>query len=69
VLPAGVGAEVGEEPIDATDTGVDAAVASEVGRWSRGGTPSGTSEEHYRTELSQPFSSWFPCECGLYRPR
>jgi hypothetical protein len=38
VLPVVAGAEVG---------GVPTAAAVEVGRWSRGGTPSGTSEEHY----------------------
>jgi hypothetical protein len=47
VLPAGAGVEVGGEPTAATDadTGVGAAV--KVGRWSCGGRPSGTSEEHY----------------------
>jgi hypothetical protein len=43
VLPAGAGAEVGREP---TAT-VDAGAGVEVDRWSRGGTPSDTSEEHY----------------------
>jgi hypothetical protein len=69
VMPTGVGAEVGEEPSAVVDVGVGAAVADEVGRWSYGGTPSGTSEEHYQTELPQPSSSWFPCERGLHRPQ
>jgi hypothetical protein len=50
VLPMGAGAEVGWEPTAATDTGTNAAAAIRVGRWSRGGTLSGTSEEHYRME-------------------
>ncbi len=45
VLPAGVGAEVGGEPTAAAGAAADAGV--EVDRWGRGGTPSGTSEEHY----------------------
>jgi hypothetical protein len=48
VLPAGVGAKVGGKPTAATDA--DASAAVEVDKWSRGGTPSGTSGEHYRTE-------------------
>ncbi len=64
VLPAGAGAEVGGEPTAAADASVDAAVAGEVGRRSRGGTPSGTLGEHYRMELPQPSSSWFPCGRG-----
>jgi hypothetical protein len=68
VLPASVGAEVDEEPTVAADASVDVAVAGEVGRWSRGGTLSGTLEEHYRTELPQPSSSWFPCEHRLHHP-
>jgi hypothetical protein len=52
VLPAGADAGVGREPTVAIDTGVNAAVANEVGRWGRDGTPSGTLEGHYRTELS-----------------
>jgi hypothetical protein len=50
VPPAGAAAKVGGEPTTAADAG--AGVAVEVGRWSRGGTPSGISEEHYRMELS-----------------
>jgi hypothetical protein len=51
VLPTDAAAEVGEEPTAAADVGVDAAVAGEVSRWSRGGIPSDTSEEHYQTKL------------------
>jgi hypothetical protein len=68
VLPAGAGAEVGGEPTATADAGAGAAAAVRVGRCSRGGTPSGTSEEHYRMELPQPSTSWFPCERGLHRP-
>jgi hypothetical protein len=50
VLPAGAGAEVGGEPTTATDADASASVGVEVDRWSRGGTPSGTLEEHYRME-------------------
>jgi hypothetical protein len=57
VLSAGVGTEVGGESIAAADVGVDAAAAGEVGRWSHGGTPSGTLGEHFRTELPHPSSS------------
>jgi hypothetical protein len=45
VLPAGAGTEVGGEPTIAVDAAAGAGV--EVDRWSCGGTPSGTSEEHY----------------------
>jgi hypothetical protein len=69
VLPAGVGAEVGGKPTAAADAGVDDVVAGKVGRWSRGGTPSGTSEEHFQMEPPQPSSSWFPCERGLHHPQ
>jgi hypothetical protein len=68
VLPAGAGAEVGGEPTAAADADAGAGAAIEVGRWSRGGTPSGTSKEHYWMEQSQPSSSWFPCGCGWQRP-
>jgi hypothetical protein len=51
----GAGAEVGGEPTAVADA--SAAVAVGVGRWSRGGTPSSTSEEHYQMELPQPSSS------------
>jgi hypothetical protein len=44
----GAGAGVGGESTAATDAGADATV--EVGRWSYGGTPSDTSDEHYRME-------------------
>jgi hypothetical protein len=47
VLPAGAGAEVGGEPTTAVDADADAGAGVEVDRWGRGGTPSGTSEEHY----------------------
>jgi hypothetical protein len=49
VLPAGAGAEVGKEPTIVADVGVDAFMADQVARWNRGGTLSGTSEEHYWT--------------------
>jgi hypothetical protein len=68
VLPAGAGAEVGREPTATTDGDADAAMVVEVGRWSRGGTPFGTSEEHYWMEQPQPSSSWFPCGHGWRRP-
>jgi hypothetical protein len=57
VLPAGASAEVGGEPTAAA--GADAGV--EVDWWSRGGTSSGTSEEHYQMGQPHPSSSWFPC--------
>jgi hypothetical protein len=66
VLPASAGAEVGGEPTAATD--VDAGTGVEVDRWGHGGTPSGTSEEHYWMERPQPSSSWFPCGCELHHP-
>jgi hypothetical protein len=53
----GAGAKVGGESTAAADAGVDAAAADKVGRWSRGGIPSGTSGEHFRTELPQPSPS------------
>jgi hypothetical protein len=56
----GAGAEVGGEPTATVDAGAGAG----VDRWGRGGTPFGTSEEHYWTELPQPSSSWFPCGHG-----
>jgi hypothetical protein len=43
VLPAGTDAEVGRKPTTVVDGEV--------------GTPFGTSEEYYRMELPQPFSS------------
>jgi hypothetical protein len=69
VLPTGAGTEVGGEPTAATDIDAGAGAADEVDRWSRGGTPSGTSGEHYRMEQPQPSSSWFPCEHILHHPR
>jgi hypothetical protein len=69
VLPAGVDAEVGGEPTTAMDTDAGVATAVEVGRWSRGGTQSGTSEEHYWMEQPQPSFFWFPCGRGWRRPR
>jgi hypothetical protein len=59
VLPTSASTEVGEEPTTAIDTGAGAGAAAAVGvgRWNRGATPSGTSEEHYQTELPQPSSS------------
>jgi hypothetical protein len=47
VLLAGAGAEVGREPTAAVDADAGAGAAIEVGRWSRGGTPSDTLEDHY----------------------
>jgi hypothetical protein len=69
VLPAGASAEVSGEPTVAADVGAGAVAAVGVGRWNRGGIPFGTSEEHYRMELSQPSSSWFSYGCGLHHPR
>jgi hypothetical protein len=54
VLPTGAGAEVGGEPTATADDDAGAGATVEVDRWSYGGTPSGTSEEHYRMELPQP---------------
>jgi hypothetical protein len=66
----GASAEVSGDPTAVADTGTGAGVgvAVGVGRWSRGGTPSSTSEEHNRMEQPQPSSSWFPCVHGLHRP-
>jgi hypothetical protein len=69
MLPTGVGTEVGGEPTAAADADAGAGATVEVGKWSRGGTPSDTLEEHYWMEQPQPFSSWFPCVRGLHRPR
>jgi hypothetical protein len=69
VLPTDAGAEVGGEPTAVADAGVGTAAVAGVGRWSCGGTPSGTSEEHYWTELPQPSSSCFPCGRRLRCPR
>jgi hypothetical protein len=68
VLPAGVGTKVGGEPTAATNASVGAAMAGGVGKWSRGVTPSGTSEERFWMELPLPSCSWFPCEYELHRP-
>jgi hypothetical protein len=67
VLPASASAKVGGEPTAAADIGV--AATDEAGRWSRDGTPSGTLEEHYQTELPQPSSSLLHYGCGSHRPR
>jgi hypothetical protein len=64
MLPTGAGMEVGGEPTTVVDAGVGAVV--EVGKWSHGGTPSDTSEEHYRMEQPQSSSSWFPCGRGWH---
>jgi hypothetical protein len=56
----GANAVVGGKPTATTD---DGAVAN-AGEWGGGGTPSSTSEEHYRMELPQPSSSWSPCGHG-----
>jgi hypothetical protein len=42
-LPTGNGAKVGGKPTAAADADAGAGAAVEVDRWSRGGTPSGTS--------------------------
>jgi hypothetical protein len=52
-------ARVGGKPTVAAGAG--AAVADEAGRWDRGGTPSGTWEEHCQTELLRPTSSLRHC--------
>jgi hypothetical protein len=57
VLSAGVGAEVGGKPNTTADAGADATAVGEVGRWRRGGIPSGTSGQHFQMELPQPSSS------------
>jgi hypothetical protein len=76
VLPVGAGVEVGGEPTATANVGAGDAVAHAgatavigVGRWSRGGTPSGTLEEHCWMELPHPSSSWFPYGRGLHHPR
>jgi hypothetical protein len=66
-LPTGAGVEVGGEPTTTGGASASAVVTVRMGRWSRDGTPSGTSEEHYRMELPQPSSSWFPCGRRLHR--
>jgi hypothetical protein len=68
VLPTGAVAEVGEEPTAVVDAAAGAGAAVEVGRWSHGGTLSGTSEEHYWMEQPHHSSSWFPCVRGLRHP-
>jgi hypothetical protein len=69
VLPAGAGAEVGEEPTAAAKTVVDATVdAGEAGKWGHDGALSNTSREHYRRELPQPSTSLPPCGRGLHHP-
>jgi hypothetical protein len=67
VLPAGAGAKVGGEPTATTDADVGAGV--EVGRWSHGGTLSGTLEERNYMEQPQPSSFWFPYVRGLHSPQ
>jgi hypothetical protein len=68
VVSTDAGAVVGGEPTAAADTNAGAAATVEVGRWSRGGTPFDTSEEHYRMEQPHPSSSWFPCGREWHRP-
>jgi hypothetical protein len=46
---AGASTEVGGEPIATADAGASAAPPVRVGRWSRGGTLTGTWQEHYVT--------------------
>jgi hypothetical protein len=48
VLPTGASIEVGREATAAAYAG--AGVAIEVDRWNHGGTPSGTSVDHYQME-------------------
>jgi hypothetical protein len=69
VLPTCAGAEVGGEPTATVVIGAGAATTVGVDRWSCGGAPSDTSEQHYRMEQPQPSSSWFSCERGLHHPR
>jgi hypothetical protein len=69
VLPTGAGVEVDGEPTAAVDADAGAGAAVEVDMWSHGGTPSGTLEEHYWMEQSQPSSSWFPYGRGWHHPR
>jgi hypothetical protein len=66
-MPAGAGAEVGGELTAAMDA--DAGAGAGVDRWGRGGTPSGTSDEHYWMEYPQSSSSWFPCGRGWHHLR
>jgi hypothetical protein len=68
VLPAGAGADVGGELTAAADADTGAGLVIEVGRWSHGGTPSSTSEEHYWMEQPHSSSSWFPCVRELRHP-
>jgi hypothetical protein len=67
VLPTGASAEVGGEPTATTDASAGAVAAVGLDRWSRDGTPSGTSEMHYWMEHPRSFSSWFSCERGWHR--
>jgi hypothetical protein len=50
VLPTGADAEVDGAPTATADADAGVAATTEVGRWSCGGTPFGTSEGHYRME-------------------
>jgi hypothetical protein len=61
ITGAGAGTKGGGEPTTIADANAGAVATVEVGRWGHSGTPSGTSEEHYRMEQTQPSSSWFPC--------
>jgi hypothetical protein len=60
VLPAGLALRW-VQPTAIADVDASASAAVDVGRWGRGGTLSGTSEEHCQMEQPQPSSSWFPC--------
>jgi hypothetical protein len=64
--PVVASAEVGGTPNVAANAGGGA--ADEVGRWGRGGTLSGTWEEHCQTELPRPSSSLHPCVHRLHHP-
>jgi hypothetical protein len=60
VLPTGASAEVGGEPTTAANVDAGVGAAIKVDRWSRGGTPSGTSEEHYRMECTESLVELLP---------
>jgi hypothetical protein len=49
-LPAGADAKVDGDPTAAADADASTGATIEVGRWGRGGSPSGTSEEHCQIE-------------------
>jgi hypothetical protein len=70
MLPAGVDANVDGKPMATANTSAGAAAdAGEAGRWGDDDTPSGTSEEHYRMELLEPFPSCSHCGRESHHPR